>query len=80
MNLSLYDSKAIAEMYGVTVQTARKYMKFMGCKDKPFRVTEQQIKAWNRSREKPPVDYLEAFNRHKKVKLLLRSMKGVAER
>ena len=77
MELKLYDSRAIAEMYDVTLQTARKYMKLMGCSGKPFRVTMKQIRAWNESRAKMPEDYEEAMKRYSKVQsMILRMKKG----
>jgi len=47
-----YKAKDIAEMYGVTNKTARLYMHEMGCEVRPLRVSESQLAAWVKSRER----------------------------
>ena len=75
MERRVYDSKAVAERYGVSVETARKYMHLMGCKIRPLRVTEKQMADWDQSRSGPPVDYLAAIARNKKVEAMIMRLK-----
>lgn len=77
----LLNAEAVAERYGVTVQTARKYMRQMGCgKKKPLRVSESQLRRWDKERESPPVDYLLAMAKYKKAEEMILRQKERGKR
>ena len=71
MPQKLFDSRAVAERYGVCVKTAISYMKMMGCKQRPYRVTASQMERWDESRKGPPVDYLEAAMKQRQKEALV---------
>lgn len=68
----LLSVKAIADRYECSEKTARRYMRRMDHMEKPLRVTEEAVMAWEMSRTlEPDID-----NRHllaKRVKVPVRS-------
>ena len=50
----LLTAKDIAERYGVSEKTAMRYMRKMECMEKPLRVTERAVTAWEISRMYQP--------------------------
>ena len=69
-------AKDIANIYNVSERTARRYMHQMGCETKPLRVTEAKMKAWDKSREEPPVYYSELIKKAAREKALMFRMKA----
>ena len=57
MQGKMYSPNEIAEMYGVSLKTARRYMLAMGCETKPYRVSESALRKWKDKRLREPVDY-----------------------
>ena len=50
----LLAAKDIAERYGVSVETAMRYMRKMEHMERPLRVTEEAVEAWEISRTYEP--------------------------
>ena len=45
----------VAERYGVSIRTAQRYMRKMEHMEKPLRVTEQALEAWEIGRTYEPI-------------------------
>jgi len=50
----LYSPKQVAERYGVSEKTATRYMRKMDHQEKPLRVTERALEAWENGRTYEP--------------------------
>lgn len=67
----LYSPKEIAERYGCSVDTARDYMRRMEHMEKPLRVRESVLRAWEceRTRQAGDVCRAEAKRRRRPIPL-----------
>ena len=69
----------IAARYCVSLSTARRYMREMGCMENPLRVWMSSVLKWEASRSKAPVSYIremEAFEKNRK-RLMFRQKRGM---
>lgn len=57
----IFKAADIALRYGVSEKTARRYMKSMRHQVKPLRVRFEDVCAWDKARERKPVDYLKVI-------------------
>ena len=57
----------LMDRYGCSRQTAIRYMRKMEHQERPYRVTEKALKAWEDSRTVNPPDLIRAEMRRRKV-------------
>lgn len=69
--MKMFSAKDVAERYGVSIKTARRYMHRMGCREKPLRVSIAKIEAWDKFNELPVVDYPKEIKKAEIVEHLL---------
>ena len=63
----LYNVADIMARYGCSRQTAVRYMRRMEHQEKPYRVTEKALKAWEQSRTVNPPEVIRAEMRRQKL-------------